>query len=101
MTRRLETTTETDLENTQNAVKTVLGYSQPRVFRPPFGRVDRMLLRTARKKDYAVVLWSIDSQDWADPGVEHIVKQVTSRVNNGTSSYSVIRVETESKRWSQ
>ncbi|CAM3969880.1 polysaccharide deacetylase family protein [Alicyclobacillus pomorum] len=83
MTRKRETTTETELDSTQNAVETVLGYRQPRVFRPPFGRVDRTLLRTARKKDYAVVLWSIDSHDWADPGVERIVNQVTSRVHNG------------------
>jgi polysaccharide deacetylase family sporulation protein PdaB len=83
MTQKPPETIENELENTQQTVESVLRSKQPRVFRPPRGRIDHGLLRVSQKKEYAVVLWSIDSRDWADPGVNHIVRDVLSRVGNG------------------
>jgi polysaccharide deacetylase family sporulation protein PdaB len=83
MTQQKPKTIENELENTQQTVESVLRCRQPRVFRPPRGRIDHHLLRVSQEKEYAVVLWSVDSRDWADPGVDHIVRAVLSRVDKG------------------
>jgi peptidoglycan-N-acetylglucosamine deacetylase len=83
MTQQSPETIKNELENTQQTVESVLRCRRPRMFRPPRGRIDPQLLRVAQEKDYAVVLWSVDSRDWADPGVNHIVREVLSRVGKG------------------
>jgi polysaccharide deacetylase family sporulation protein PdaB len=83
MTHKSPETIATELENTQHTLESELRSRQPRVFRPPRGWIDQQLLRIAHEKEYTVVLWSIDSRDWADPGVDHIVRDVVSRVGKG------------------
>ncbi len=73
-----------ELKNAQNAIESVSGYQQlPRLFRPPRGRINQKILQVAQQHHYKVVMWSIDSRDWENPGVDRIVNRVLSQVQNG------------------
>ncbi|WML55587.1 polysaccharide deacetylase family sporulation protein PdaB [Neobacillus sp. PS3-12] len=47
-----------------------------KLLRAPTGHFDQRTLKIAERYGYTVVHWSIDSQDWTNPGVEKIVKNV-------------------------
>ncbi len=53
------------------------------LFRPPYGAVNRWVLRQAEKLGYVICQWSVNAGDWrgADPG--KIKKKVLSEVENG------------------
>src|SRR5690606_27299566 len=44
--------------------------TQPRFFRPPNGDYDDLVVATARQLGYETVIWSLDTIDWKNPGVE-------------------------------
>jgi polysaccharide deacetylase family sporulation protein PdaB len=47
-----------------------------KLLRAPTGHFDARTLKIAERYGYTVVHWSIDSQDWTNPGVEKIVENV-------------------------
>jgi polysaccharide deacetylase family sporulation protein PdaB len=47
-----------------------------KLLRAPTGHFDQRTLKIAEKYGYTVVHWSIDSQDWTNPGIERIVQNV-------------------------
>jgi peptidoglycan-N-acetylglucosamine deacetylase len=48
-----------------------------RCVRPPYGATNRAVQRILNQQGLRQVLWSVDTQDWSRPGVEHIVKVAT------------------------
>lgn len=56
---------------------------QARFFRPPFGEYDQQVLQVAEEMGYYTVLWSIETGDWANPGVDKIIDRVVKRVHRG------------------
>lgn len=48
-----------------------------KVLRAPTGHFDQRTLKIAERYGYTVVHWSVDSQDWTNPGVKAIVKNVS------------------------
>ena len=53
------------------------------LIRPPCGFYDDKLLEIAEEDNYKVVLWSIDTLDWAHASVENIVSSVTKNIKGG------------------
>jgi peptidoglycan/xylan/chitin deacetylase (PgdA/CDA1 family) len=51
-----------------------LGAGRPLFFRPPYGSFDRRTLSILRRKRLLMVLWTIDTEDWRQPGVKAIVE---------------------------
>jgi polysaccharide deacetylase family sporulation protein PdaB len=54
-----------------------------KLFRPPYGEYNDLVIKTARELGYQVVQWSLDSHDWMDPGREYIVERVIKNINSG------------------
>lgn len=52
-------------------------------YRPPGGLVSKNQLDTIKKSGYMVALWSVDSKDWTNPGVNKIVNNVVKNVFPG------------------
>lgn len=52
-------------------------------YRPPGGCITKEQLDSIKKNGQVVVLWSVDSKDWRDPGVNQIVKNVMDHVFPG------------------
>jgi peptidoglycan/xylan/chitin deacetylase (PgdA/CDA1 family) len=55
----------------------------PRLFRPPFGVYDDATLKLARRNRMLVVLWTVETADYEQPGDEAIVQRVLEDVHPG------------------
>lgn len=54
-----------------------------RLLRPPGGNYDTNVLQFCALRDYTVVLWSIDTRDWAGTSAFEIEKNVLENINDG------------------
>ena len=54
-----------------------------KLFRPPYGDYNNLVVQTARAKGYEVIQWSVDSLDWKNRGVEDLVQKATRNVQSG------------------
>ncbi len=59
-------------------LRTYSGGTAVRFFRPPNGDWSGRVVETARGLGYETIIWSIDSLDWTNPGVNVIVRRVVS-----------------------
>ncbi|WP_245856227.1 polysaccharide deacetylase family protein [Paenibacillus rigui] len=73
-----------ELGKAQEAIYRISG-QKPQLFRPPGGYYNEMLIQTARKEGFMVVMWSwhMDTLDWDTPGVHKITSKVLKNARNG------------------
>jgi peptidoglycan/xylan/chitin deacetylase (PgdA/CDA1 family)/uncharacterized caspase-like protein len=74
-----------DIETTNQLIEGVLNVRTP-LFRPPYGETDSKVLAAVESHKMKSVLWSIDSQDWADPVAKSIANRVIAearKLNRG------------------
>lgn len=57
---------------------------RPRVFRPPEGACESSVMLVASKLEYNVILWSIDTRDWAHSQKYDIIKNVKKNIRPGS-----------------
>ena len=55
----------------------------PTLFRPPEGRFNQYLEEAAYSMNYRIILWSIDTKDWAHTPPDIIVQEVLSQLDHG------------------
>jgi len=68
----------------QNAWWKVAHATPAPYFRPPYGSFDATVLKAAGSAGYLrTMIWDVDPQDWADPGVSVIVDRVLSHAHPG------------------
>ncbi|MDX8291913.1 polysaccharide deacetylase family sporulation protein PdaB [Metabacillus indicus] len=60
-----------------------LGLKDIKLLRPPTGNFNQEILTIAERYGYTVVHYSVDSDDWTNPGVSTIVKNVNDAVQGG------------------
>src|SRR5262249_499314 len=60
------------------------GLNHPVLFRPPYGSFNEETFSLLKQFHMLMVLWSIDPDDYADPGVDAIVNKVLSNVQPGS-----------------
>jgi len=60
-----------------------LGVPQPRMFRPPYGSFNNTTFSLLKKRRMLMVLWSVDSQDFRQPGTATIARRVLSAAKPG------------------
>ena len=71
-----------EMNKCEEAIKGLLGY-KPTVFRPPEGVVEGGICKIAKSCGYNVILWSIDTRDWAGVPAEKIVSDLTKSISPG------------------
>lgn len=71
-----------DLVRAQNTFQK-LGLDDIQLLRPPTGQFNETALKIATQYGYTVVHYSINSQDWLNPGVDQIVQNVNDRMKSG------------------
>jgi peptidoglycan/xylan/chitin deacetylase (PgdA/CDA1 family) len=59
------------------------GLPRPRLFRPPYGSYNQTTLDQARRLRMLMVLWTVDSEDYREPGVGRIVDKVVAAARPG------------------
>lgn len=55
----------------------------PTYIRPPNGAFSRESVQAAKDLNYATVIWSVDSLDWKNPGVDAIIQRTTRLIHPG------------------
>jgi polysaccharide deacetylase family sporulation protein PdaB len=73
-----------ELARSSKVIKKITGY-KPTLYRPVAGYYNDLILNTAIKKGYRVVLWSWtqDTRDWSCPGINKITDNVVSDIKPG------------------
>ncbi|WP_216831050.1 polysaccharide deacetylase family sporulation protein PdaB [Alkalihalobacterium elongatum] len=64
-------------------VLTDLTGKKPVLLRPPHGQFDKRVLNIADKLDYSIAHWSVNSNDWENPGVDKIVETTVKGASKG------------------
>lgn len=59
------------------------GGPTPRLFRPPYGSFNATTFRELRRLHLLMVLWSVDTSDYAEPGVATIVQRALAGAHPG------------------
>lgn len=71
-----------ELEKTDRILKEKFGYST-KLIRPPGGLYGECALACAQNLESAVILWTVDTRDWAHTPSEKISESVISSVKSG------------------
>lgn len=73
-----------ELDRSSEIIRKLTGY-KPTLYRPVAGYYNDLILNTAIKNGYRVVLWSWtqDTRDWSCPGVNKITNNVCSDIKPG------------------
>ncbi|RAL23298.1 polysaccharide deacetylase family sporulation protein PdaB [Thermoflavimicrobium daqui] len=66
-----------------DTILTKLTGKKPNLIRFPNGDFDKRVLRISDQMGYKTIQWDTDSLDWKNPGVDKIIKRVTSKVHPG------------------
>lgn len=72
-----------ELESTENELYEIAEY-RPKLFRPPEGWCSDMIASAVGSIDYDVILWNIDTLDWAHNEVDKICESVLEGVKPGS-----------------
>lgn len=69
----------------ENCEAEILGFTEqkPKLFRPPEGMVCSEMTSIADELDYTVILWNLDTKDWAHTPPDEIAKNVINNVKPG------------------
>lgn len=70
------------IERTNRILKSITGH-EPRLIRPPYGEINEEQLRWARKNNYKVVNWNVDSLDWKGLSKDEVKHNILSAVGPG------------------
>jgi peptidoglycan/xylan/chitin deacetylase (PgdA/CDA1 family) len=61
----------------------LLGGRRPVLFRPPYGSFNATTLRELKKLHLLMILWSVDTDDYLQPGVSEIVERALTEAHPG------------------
>ena len=83
ISRLNESALESELEKCEDVLEELCEY-RPHLFRPPEGTVTSYVKHCSERGDYTMILWSIDTHDWAHQSAGEIVNTVLSQVRPGS-----------------
>ncbi len=69
--------------DSQTEAITTFGAPTPHFFRPPYNAWNDSTLDLLAERKMLMVLWSVDTNDWAKPGVDAIVERTLSGAHPG------------------
>lgn len=75
-------TLENEVAKCKNSIEGHTGIT-PKLFRPPEGLIDSDVKSISQNYGYNVILWSIDTRDWAHTSASKIIKNVTENISAG------------------
>ena len=72
-----------EIELADQALEKLTGY-KPWLYRPPYGSCTPAVRQALAERGYThSIMWTIDSHDWMDPGVQYIIDRVTKNAKDG------------------
>jgi len=85
-THPLRNLSREQMEQEISACETTIGELLDRrthLFRPPGGIISQTVMTLAEDHSYRVILWSIDTRDWAHSSIRDITKNVLDHISDG------------------
>lgn len=83
MSKLDKTAIEKELKTSSDAIEKITG-EKVKVFRPPYGDYDDLLIDTASELGLSVIQWDVDSLDWKDLSAKEITERVLKKVKSGS-----------------
>lgn len=77
-----EKTLAQEISKCDKAITDAVGVHS-KLFRPPEGVIDNAVKVISSTNDYSVILWRVDTRDWAGTSADEIEKNVTKNVRSG------------------
>lgn len=73
-----------EFDTTQEIIYSI-SHTESKLFRPPYGNYNNDVIKVVDSHDSIIVLWTFyqDSKDWSNPGIDSIVENTLSKVQNG------------------
>lgn len=72
-----------EILRTERLLNEIADY-RPKLFRPPEGSFRRSSEELAEDNDYTLIMWTVDTRDWAHTPVDKIVETVLTQTGSGS-----------------
>ena len=72
------------LQYTSAAIEAVIGETPSPIFRPPYGIITDNVRYAAQEAGYAIVNWSVDTEDWLNRDADIIYARIMDVVRHGS-----------------
>jgi peptidoglycan/xylan/chitin deacetylase (PgdA/CDA1 family) len=73
-----------EIHRTNDLLRQISSNRAPKLFRPPFGILDKRAADCARAAGLSLVYWTIVPEDWEHVGAERIVSRVSRKMSAGS-----------------
>lgn len=71
------------IERTAGVIDRLIGV-RPRLFRPPYGALNEDVIREIRSLNYKIILWNVDSLDWAKLTASQVTANILAHAAPGS-----------------
>jgi len=71
------------IEDTSTIINQIIG-RKPRLFRPPYGKMNNEVMKQCKALGCKVILWDVDSRDWTGISGPQVAVNILSRVKKGS-----------------
>ena len=72
-----------EIEKTSSIIEQIIG-QKPRFFRPPYGNMNKKVMKQCKALGYKVILWDVDSRDWTGIMGSQVAANILSGVKKGS-----------------
>ncbi|MCL1869136.1 MAG: polysaccharide deacetylase family protein [Promicromonosporaceae bacterium] len=83
LTKLTRAQVEAEIVTTQDTLTQITGL-RPTAFRPPYGAVDDVVRQVAAEQHLSVDLWTVDPEDWKQPGAAVVRDRVLAAARPGS-----------------
>ncbi len=71
-----------EIKKAEIAIQEITG-EKTTLFAPPYGEFSELTVKATNSMNYRLIMWTIDTIDWKNPGVEYIVNRILDNAGNG------------------
>lgn len=73
---------QSEIEQAGKVIESIIG-KEPALVRTPYGSTNELVANVAKENNYSIIIWSIDSLDWAQKSADVIYSNVVTNIRNG------------------
>ncbi|MGI6485189.1 MAG: polysaccharide deacetylase family protein [Thermoanaerobacterales bacterium] len=71
-----------EIQKAEQVISQAIG-DKPTLFAPPYGEFSDNTIKAVDTLNYKLIMWTIDTIDWKNPGPEYIINKVLKNAGNG------------------
>ena len=73
-----------EINLTNKLIEEISGNSTRKLFRPPYGILDKRVAACVKEAGMSIVYWTLVPEDWQNVGTDRIVERVTKKMSAGS-----------------